>query len=188
MFKCKYCDREFERGVQLGGHQVFCPNNPKANESKEKIGNAQRGEKNSMKNPESRKKLTETIKSKIENDSWHLSFSKSRTHEYNGVKLYGKWELEYAKWLDKNEIEWRRPKEKFPYTFNGKKGYYTPDFYLIESKIYIEIKGYPTPKDFAKWDYFPLELEIINGYDLKELDLIKSYKSKNIEYKQYSWK
>jgi len=188
MFKCKFCGKGFERGVQLGGHQVVCSKNPKSEKTKEKIGNSHRGDKNSMKNPENRKKISDTVLSKVASNTWHLSFSHSRTYEYKGEKLHGKWELAYAKWLDQNRINWRRPKEKFPYEFEGLNGYYIPDFYLIDEEIYIEIKGYPTPKDFAKWNSFPMPIKIINGRDLKEMGLIESYKSRNIRYKEYNWK
>lgn len=44
--------------------------------------------------------------------------------------------------LDQQGISWRRPDEKFPYFFEGRNSYYTPDFYLIDEGCYIEIKGY----------------------------------------------
>lgn len=117
---------------------------------------------------------SKTVRLKIKNDDWHLSFSKLRIHEYKGIKLHGKWELNYAKWLDKNNIKWYRPKEKFIYFFENKDHYYIPDFYLIDSKEYIEIKGYKTPKDDAKWSYFPknLILKQLFREDLIKLKII----------------
>ena len=188
MMKCNFCEREFENPLQMGGHTIWCKNNPNTEKTKNKISEKQKGENNPSHKLEVKEKLSNTIKEKIKNNSWHLSFSHSRTHEYKGEKFHGKWELEYAKWLDKNNILWRRPKEKFPYFLDGIQGFYTPDFYLEEEKIYIEIKGYPTIKDFSKWDFFPLPLKILNGKDLKTLGLIKSYKSRNVQYKDYSWK
>jgi hypothetical protein len=137
---------------------------------------------------EQRRKTSDTITKKINDGTWHLSFSKSRTHEYNGCKFHGTWELEYAKWLDSQNIKWRRPEEKFTYKFDDKIRYYTPDFFLEETKCYVEIKGYPTIKDFAKWDAFPLELKIIPGRKLWELGIIKSFKSRNVKYKNINWK
>lgn len=188
MVKCNFCEREFENPLQMGGHTIWCKNNPNSEKIKQKISQNQRGPNNASRNPEVQKKLSNTIKEKIINNSWHLSFSHSRIHEYKGEKFHGKWELEYAKWLDKNNILWRRPKEKFPYFLDGIKGFYTPDFYLEDEKLYIEIKGYPTKKDFSKWDSFPLNLKILTGRDLKNLGLITSYKSRNVQYKNYSWK
>lgn len=123
------------------------------------------------------KKISETVNKKIKEGTWHNSFSKSRTHEYKGVKLYGKWELEYAKWLDKNNVKWSRVEESFVYIFEGKEKQYTPDFYLIDEDCYIEIKGYETEKDRAKWSQFPLRLKVIKGEELFKLGLIESYKS-----------
>lgn len=122
------------------------------------------------------KKISDVINEKIKNDTWHLSFSCSRTYDYNGVKLHGMWEVAYAKYLDKNNIKWRRPTEKFQYTLNNVKRYYTPDFYLIDENMYIEIKGYPTQKDRAKWRDFPLNLTVLFGKDLYEMKIINNYK------------
>ena len=88
----------------------------------------------------------------------------------------GRWELEYAKYLDRNDIEWRRPKEKFYYEFEGLKsgnGYYIPDFYLVKEQIYVEIKGYETDKDRAKWKWFPKDLnfKVLKRQELIDLGL-----------------
>ena len=123
-----------------------------------------------------KEKLRKIILKKIKNNTWHNSFSKARTHEYNGIKLYGKWELEYAKWLDRHNIKWERPTKAYPYIFENKKHMYTPDFYLPENNEYVEIKGYETERDRAKWKYFPNNLLILKGSDLQELGIINSYK------------
>lgn len=143
--------------------------------------------KNKKHNSEFKKKLSDKINEKIQNGEWHLSFSKSRTIEYNGIKFLGSWEVNYAKWLDQNNIKWRRPTERFEYVLEGKKRRYTPDFYLIDEGVYVEIKGYPTKKDFAKWDYFPLNLKILSGPMLKEMGIIEDCKIRNIEYKGIKW-
>lgn len=131
-------------------------------------------------------KIREIVNNKIEKDAWHYSFSKVRTHKFiskfaGEVNVMGKWELEYAQYLDDNNIKWRRPKEKFYYEFSELKsgcGYYTPDFYLIDESIYIEIKGYETDKDRAKWEWFPKDQKhkILKYSDLKELGFVLSKK------------
>jgi len=187
MRECKYCGKEFDDGLKLGGHIVWCKNNPKVETSKQKSRNRMLGSNNPSHRAEVRQKISDTIKENVRNDNWHLSFSKKRTIEYEGHKFHGAWEVEYAKWLDSQAIRWRRPTEKFKYEFDAKTRYYTPDFYLIAEQQYVEIKGYPTEKDFAKWEAFPLSLKILNGQDLFSLGIIRDYRKVKREYKGKSW-
>lgn len=125
---------------------------------------------------EHKRKISKTVNKRVQQGTWHYSFSKVRSHKYKSkyageVNLMGSWEYLFAQYLDKNNIPWRRPKEKFYYEFDGLKsgkGYYVPDFYLIEEDLYIEIKGYETDKDRAKWKWFPLQLKILKEQDLKK--------------------
>lgn len=176
--KCRFCDATFESN--LCSHVPLCFQNPKRNqnlENRKKAGEERRGAPLSEAH---KKQLSQTIKDKVKDGTWHLSFSKSRTHEYNGIKLHGLWEVKYAKFLDENKISWRRPTEKFKYTFEGKDSYYTPDFFLIEENLYIEIKGYKVSKDEAKWNQFPLKLKVLRGKDLVKLGLLKKEEVKDI--------
>ena len=181
-FKCE-CGKIFIKYTSLAAHKVLCI----LNKNREFTINKMRmySHKHSEK---TKKKLANIANEKIKNGTWHNSFSKARVHEYNGIKFYGKWELAYAKYLDINNIKWRRPKETFEYIFEDKKRRYTPDFYLIDSNEYVEIKGYPTNKDFAKWDHFPVNLKIISSKMLFDLGIIEHYKSSNVTYKNISWK
>jgi hypothetical protein len=182
---CKFCGRVFEKTTQIGGHTAFCLLNPNRNETRRKIGASREGKK--MSNFQ-RERISKAIQKKVEEGSWHSSFSKSRTHEYRGEKFHGEWEVKFAKWLDATGQKWRRPKEKFEYEFEGKKRFYTPDFFLEEEKKYIEIKGYPTNKDFAKWSHFPLQLEILTGRKLFEMKIIENFRSVDRSYGEISWK
>lgn len=181
---CKYCDKEFENGWKLGAHIINCIKNPNFNTIRKNRALSKTG---TLLSDSTKEKISNTIKEKVERGNWHLSFSKSRTYKYRGSYFHGKWELEYAKWLDKNNIKWRRPTEQFQYQFGKIIRYYTPDFYLIDEGIYVEIKGYPTDKDFAKWDSFPLPLKLLNGADLYSLGLIKSFRKVNRTYKGKTW-
>jgi len=122
-------------------------------------------------------KIAKTVKQKISNGDWHVSFSKRRIHERNGVKFHGTWELRYSIWLDEQGINWIRNEKSFPYYFNEVQRQYTPDFFLPEQNLYIEIKGYETEKDRAKWLSFPYPLIVIKGNDLKLLGVIENYKN-----------
>ena len=126
-------------------------------------------------------KSSKTISSKVKEGQWHNSFSKSKTIIYNGVKLYGTWEVKFAKFLDNHNIVWGRPNNRFEYKFKEKVHYYTPDFYLPEYDHYIEIKGCPTEKDFSKWKNFPEKLDIYFGDDLLKMGFDIEVKTKLLE-------
>ena len=99
-------------------------------------------------------------------------FTRGKGQEYNGVYLHSSWEVAYAKYLDSNGINWERPKNGFDYFFEGKNRLYYPDFYLPKEKTYIEIKGYKTEKDEAKWNQFSEDLKVLRKDDLEELDIL----------------
>lgn len=69
--------------------------------------------------------------------------------------MQGTWELRFAIWCDKNNIIWEKNKKSFTYTYKNKNHLYFPDFYLKDIDKYIEIKGYATERDLAKWEQFP---------------------------------
>jgi hypothetical protein len=125
-------------------------------------------------NIENGKRISKTVKKKVEEGTWHTSLARHMHINYNGVDLHGSWELGYAKFLDKNNIKWIKNKDSFAYIYEGKERRYTPDFYLIDSDQYIEIKGYKTDKDEAKWSQFPKhrKLTVLMKKDLKELKIL----------------
>jgi hypothetical protein len=86
------------------------------------------------------------------------------------VTLDGTWELETAKWLDKNKFNWKRNKVRFEYIHHltDKRRYYTPDFWVEEFGGYLEIKGYETDLDRCKWRQFPDKLIVWKKEELKE--------------------
>lgn len=118
-----------------------------------------------------RKKISDTVNLKVENGEWHASIAKKMRMTYKGIVFHGLWEVMYAKWLDENNISWRRPNENFKYNFLGKVRRYTPDFYLIDENVYIEIKGYETEKDKSKWEQFPLKHRVLKYDELKSIGL-----------------
>ena len=86
------------------------------------------------------------------------------------VILDGTWEKAFAEYLDSNVYNWKRNVSRFEYIFDGRQRFYTPDFYLIDFDYYIEVKGYETEKDKAKWTQFPYKLFVIKK---KEFNLLK---------------
>jgi hypothetical protein len=89
------------------------------------------------------------------------------SHIAGRVFLDSSYELAYAIWLDSKNVLWRRNWQKFAYEYEGKQSFYIPDFYLIAENKYVEIKGYETEKDKAKWEFFPHNLEVLKEVDLK---------------------
>lgn len=115
-------------------------------------------------------KISVTVVQKIAEGTWHNSFSRSRQHIYKGEKFDGRWELMLAKWFDEHGVRWVRNKKAFPYTFDKQRSY-VPDFWLPDFETYLEVKGWKTLKDEAKWSQFPEALIILSGTDLVELGI-----------------
>lgn len=115
-------------------------------------------------------KISETISNKIGNSEWHNQYG--IRIEYKDTILDSYWELEFAMFMDKHNIKWDRNNiTPFIYVFENSEHRYFPDFYLLDYDLYIEIKGYCTEKDKAKWDQFDKKLDIYFLRDLKELDI-----------------
>jgi hypothetical protein len=51
---------------------------------------------------------------------------------------------------------------------NGKRKYF-PDFFLEDLNLYIEIKGYETDRDKAKWSQFPQRLRVIRKKEICDI-------------------
>jgi predicted DNA-binding protein YlxM (UPF0122 family) len=60
---------------------------------------------------------------------------------YKGINLESSYELLLAKELDKNKINWIRPKRLYWIDATGKNRHYTPDFYLPDYNVYLDPKN-----------------------------------------------
>jgi hypothetical protein len=142
-------------------------------ETKQKISQTRKNNKY-IESKESIERKKKIINEKVSNGTWHTSLAKRMHHIYKNIDLHGMWEVKYAQWLDLHNIKWIRCKNSFKYVFENKVRHYTPDFYLIDTNEYIEIKGYKTSKDDAKWSQFPIneKLIILMEKELKDLDII----------------
>lgn len=118
--------------------------------------------------------ISKTCLKKSKQGTWHKSLAKNMHYNYKGIDLDGTWELEYAKYLDANNIEWKRPNERFEYIFENKLRHYTPDFYIVHEDTFVEIKGYKTKKDDEKWKQFPKDkrLKVLFKKDLIKIGII----------------
>lgn len=131
-------------------------------------------ENNPSMKQKNRNKIRNTILKKVQEGSWHFKnslYHNIKKYEYKGVILFGNYEYQYAKYLDENNIKWRKPIEAFEYNWNGRLHKYLPDFYLIDTNEYVEIKGIETERDIAKWSQFPKKLKVLKRKDLRLLGL-----------------
>jgi len=74
-------------------------------------------------------------------------------YSVNGIKVQGTWERDVALKLSDMGIIWVKPSKSsfiIKYEMEGKIKSYTPDFYLPEFNIFLEIKGYWWGKDKEK--------------------------------------
>jgi hypothetical protein len=118
-----------------------------------------------------RLKHSESMKLAVEKyPESYTSSNRGRTKQfiYNDIKFQGMWELEFYKYCEDNNIKIERSSQWFDYVWNGNRKY-NPDFYLPEYDWFVEVKGYKTEKDDAKWSQFPLVLKIIGHAEIKEI-------------------
>lgn len=140
-----------------------------------------------------KKKLSEATKKVHENGGYDLSpeakqlkserIRKAKTGGYKpgGGRGKGQWyvskiagrvyldssyEVFYAQYLDRCGTQWTKNKIRFDYIWEEQTRYYIPDFYLKDTDEYIEIKGFQTDKDLAKWKHFPYKLTVLFCKDL----------------------
>lgn len=86
------------------------------------------------------------------------------------ISVDGSWEEIFAHFLDSLNIKWQRNIQRFDYNNEyGVRSKYTPDFYIAEYDLYVEVKGYETAKDRCKWVDFPHKLRIIRKSDIKDI-------------------
>ena len=203
MLLCKFCNKECKSDRSRSSHQTLCKKNPDHKNPADWATGHRKGvtswnaglvgdhrlkhsaetkkllsELNLKRSPEwnkeNGKRISKVVNEKVANGEWHTSLAKHMHIDYNGVDLHGSWELKYAQYLDSNNIAWIRNKEVFNYEFEGKTRRYTPDFYLPETDEYVEVKGYKTEKDAAKWAQFPKhrKLVVLMKNELKAMKIL----------------
>lgn len=122
-------------------------------------------------NEERRKKHSNPMKLAVEkNPNSYTSANRGRTKQIEkyGIKFQGRWELEFYEHCLNKRINIQRPNIWFSYEWNGTRKYF-PDFYLPDLDTFVEIKGYETERDRAKWSQFPRMLIIIKAKQIKEI-------------------
>lgn len=125
--------------------------------------------KNRIHTKESRNKISCALKG---NYNWKNSLGKAgkgKKGKYKGVYFDSTWELAYMIYCEDFGINIRRNWDRFPYEIEGETRYYVPDFFLIESNKYLEIKGYKDYRFELKMKYFNLDIEIYDQIKMKPI-------------------
>lgn len=121
--------------------------------------------------PENKVRQSASMKRAVEQfPESYTSSNRGRTKqiEYKGIKFQGNWELDFYKWCESHNVNCVRNTKGFNYQWNGTRTYY-PDFYLPEHNVYVEVKGFKTERDTAKWDQFPEKLLTILKEDIIQI-------------------
>lgn len=110
----------------------------------------------------------------ILNSSFGKCTNPPQWFEYNNFYFRSSWELNFANWCDLSGVKWEYESK----TFDLGNTTYTPDFYLPEFDLWIEIKGYwrdNAKKKFKKFKrlYKDINIEIFEKDKLSELGVIK---------------
>lgn len=107
----------------------------------------------------------------------HPRFGKIATHSkpiyYKDICFRSSWEVKFAQWCDKNNIIWLYESK----TFDLGNTTYTPDFYLPEFHLYIEIKGFWRDDAKEKFEEFQKQyqnekIKVIEEKQLKEYNIL----------------
>ena len=176
--KCNFCSKEYTSKIGLGNHVRRCPKNPERKhegltpEGRERI-RQHRIKQNLVQwaDPEFRQLHRDSMRRAVENhpESYTTS-NRGRTKQiiYDGIKFQGQLELDFYKWAKDQGFDPKRPDRAFRYFWNGERWYH-PDFYIEKLATYIEVKGYETDRDRAKWKQFPEKLIIIKEQQIKQI-------------------
>ncbi len=100
------------------------------------------------------------------------------------IYFYSRWEANFARLLNYLKIKW----EYAPKTFDLKTQHYTPDFYLPDSNLYIEVKNflwkYSKIRDEKFRKLYPdIKLQMLLKEDYLKLQNTYAKLIKNWEYK-----
>ena len=172
--QCQHCSKEYTNKSGLSNHTRRCPSNPnRIMETLTQEGRARIVAKNLIyrHSDDTKKKLSESMKRAVlANPESYSSSNRGRTKQIvvDGIKLQGQWEVDFYLWAKASGLDPKRPTEAFKYTWNGDRWYH-PDFYIPSLDMYIEVKGYETDRDRAKWLTFPKNLRIIKEKEIQQI-------------------
>jgi len=182
-FECVHCRKDCKRAdfrksfSSLTIHESQCKSNPNAvkiqrkphtEETRKKISEA--GKKRNL-SFEQRKKISEYMKKAVAcHPESYTSSNRGRVKqiEIDGLKLHGSWEVLFYTWAKNTGLMPEKCMKSFSYEWNGTRSYY-PDFYIPSLSLYVEIKGYETEQDRAKWNHFPEKLIVLKKKEIEQI-------------------
>ena len=173
-------------GISYGGHKKGNPSwNKGLTKSTDKrveknaiaVSNATKGKIGKRHSEETKRKIS--LKMSINNKG-----GKSKWYEVAGQKVQGTWERNCALKFEEKNIVWEKLKinqHTFQYEMNDKLRSYTPDFYLKEYDVYLEIKGHWWGEDRKKMDI------ILEKYKDKKIVIVEKEKYEKILQGELVW-
>lgn len=171
---CVYCGKIIVNKLALGNHQTRCSMNPNRKlQVQTPAGKARSIAKNKERiwTDEMRLNHSASMKQAVkENPESYTSSNRGRTKQIivDGIKLQGQWEVDFYLWAKEKGLNPKRPDRAFKYSWNGER-FYHPDFYIESLNLYVEVKGYETDRDRAKWSQFPEKLVVIKSAEIKKI-------------------
>jgi hypothetical protein len=160
MLICKHCSKESKSLKSLVNHERLCASNPgkqtsslvaynksRNNEpwNKGKVG-VQEAWNKGLPGTFLGKKHTAESKQKIsEKLSINNKGGRAKWYMVAGQNVQGTWERDIATKFEQLNIRWiklKTNKDMLKYEMNGKIRSYTPDFYLPDYDMYVEVKGF----------------------------------------------
>jgi hypothetical protein len=164
LFICRYCGSEKPNSNSWRNHERCCPSNQDRKYKNGMIGKRGSNQyiyasENNLPKPElsretkqkisersSKYRHSEESKRKIsEKLSVNNKGGRCKWYEVSGQKVQGTWERDVAIKLDEINVKWIKLKtnrDTLQYELDGKQKSYTPDFYLEEYDVFLEIKGF----------------------------------------------
>lgn len=200
-WKCCLCEKNFNSrqavtshihrthtkpGISYGGHKKGNPSwnkgltkftDKRVEKNGQSVSKSKKGKKGRPHSEETKRKIS--LKLSINNKG-----GKSKWYNVAGQKVQGTWERNCALKFEELKVVWEKLKTNqhtFEYEMEGKTKNYTPDFYLKDYDVYLEIKGYWWGKDKEKMNI------ILEKYKNKKIIIIEKEQYEKILRGELVW-
>jgi hypothetical protein len=141
----KEATNQYTKAKLLGEKYVI------SDEMRKKLSEANYGRKHSNQTKQKLSQARSSILEEVGGGGFtHIKYYDAVNTLNESYKVRGTWELKVANWLTENNILWKRKLYLTYTTIDNIKRTYTPDFYLPDLNIYLEVKGYFSDRDKDK--------------------------------------